>query len=114
MPTVDVVYLLCARELGLLAVDTTRDDGLALDFKATDEVSAKTDFKLKRSLAEKYAGEGELAAARAAAIRHCITRAGGEVSPTTETAVELPAAPVVQPVQPPSPTATATATQQSQ
>lgn len=86
MPTKDAVYLLCARELGLLAVDTSREAGGSLDVKATDEVAAKVDLKLKQSLALKYAAEGDLASARAAAIRHCITRAGGSAPITSPTA----------------------------
>jgi len=77
MPTKDVVYLLCARELGLISMDTSREAGLIGEIKVTDEANAKVDLKLKESLAQKYAAEGQLAAARASAIHHCITRAGG-------------------------------------
>ncbi len=91
MPTKDAVYLLCARELGLLSVDTSRETGGAFEAKATDEVQAKADLKLKQSLAIKYAAEGDLASARAAAIRHCITRAGGQ-APPPPSVVSVPAA----------------------
>ncbi|WP_155247321.1 hypothetical protein [Teredinibacter turnerae] len=72
LPEREVAYILCARELSLSGVTQayTASANVAVDISgATPEASGR----VANSIVQLYESEGELAAARADAIRTCLT-----------------------------------------
>ncbi len=76
LPTKDVVFMICARELAMSQMEserTNKTEGAVKGEYAGVGVAANLSNEQKDKLAAKWAADGELSSARAAAIRHCIT-----------------------------------------